>query len=110
MLRLQSTLGNDAMAEVAQLTGLTQLSLRGCGGLTGAPGSGFECLRALQALRSLNLSQCTSLQVRHWSCSPSVTLELQFFTNAVSSACCTRTAQALQVCQRKGVLSRRGFW
>lgn len=69
MLRLQSTLGNEAMAEVAQLTGLTQLSLRGCGGLTGAPGTGFERLRALQSLRSLNLSQCTSLQVRRGAAS-----------------------------------------
>ncbi|KAK9832494.1 hypothetical protein WJX81_002101 [Elliptochloris bilobata] len=62
VLQLQSTLGDCAMAEVACLTSLTQLSLRGCGGLTGAPGSGFECLRALQSLRSLNLSQCDSLQ------------------------------------------------
>jgi hypothetical protein len=52
------------MAQVAQLTGLTQLSLRGCAGLTGAPGAGFECLRALGALRSLNLSQCDALQAR----------------------------------------------
>lgn len=72
------------MAEVARLTGLTQLSLRGCGGLTGAPGSGFECLRALKALRSLNLSQCDSLQVR------SVPAKCGALTCAVMLSACQR--------------------
>ena len=104
MLRLQSTLGNDAMAEVAQLTGLTQLSLRGCGGLTGAPGTGFERLRALQSLRSLNLSQCTSLQARHGA--------VKVFKRAfpVLSACeVAALAQAVAVHLAAGAPPSRSF-
>ena len=104
MLRLQSTLGNDAMAEVAQLTGLTQLSLRGCGGLTGAPGTGFERLRALQSLRSLNLSQCTSLQVRHGAATCRLS-ELGFKVLYLMHVTCYRSAREQNTHEVMGSLS-----
>ncbi|KAI7839637.1 hypothetical protein COHA_006636 [Chlorella ohadii] len=59
MLRLQSLLCNEHLAELAGLGRLEQLSLRGCSRLTGAGLAQLGCLR--RSLTMLNLSNCTGL-------------------------------------------------
>lgn len=59
MLRLQSLLCNEHLGELAGLSRLEQLSLRGCSRLTGAGLAQLGCLR--RSLTMLNLSNCTGL-------------------------------------------------
>ena len=63
-LQLSSNVTDALVGDLAALTNLRELSLRGCTGLTGAPGCGFGRLAALQHLEVLDVSSCNALQVR----------------------------------------------
>ena len=62
-LQLQSNVTDELVGALAPLHYLRDLSLRGCTALTGMPSTGFRHLITLQQLRSIDISNCTGLQV-----------------------------------------------
>ena len=62
-LQLQSNVTDELVGALAPLHYLRDLSLRGCTALTGMPSTGFRHLTTLQQLRSIDISNCTGLQV-----------------------------------------------
>ena len=63
-LQLRSNVTDELVGQLAPLTNLRELSLRGCTGLTGAPDSGFARISAFARLECLDISNCKLLQVR----------------------------------------------
>ncbi|EIE23088.1 RNI-like protein [Coccomyxa subellipsoidea C-169] len=61
-LQLRSNVTDELVGQLAPLTNLRELSLRGCTGLTGAPDSGFARIAAFARLECLDISNCKLLQ------------------------------------------------